>query len=100
MISINLLSNNELEYEMFIPESIKDFIHLTDLMYAINNKKPMVTYEDFYNDGISKNVHPVHEIRNFRRKKKHPQSYSFSDHAYLLSCYFKSELLWYECKIE
>ncbi len=100
MISINLLSNNDLEYEMFIPESVKDFIHLTDLMHAIHKKKKMVSYEDFYNDGISKNVDPVHEIRNYRRKKKFPNSYAFSDHPYLLTCYYKSKLLYYECYIE
>jgi len=45
---------------------------MTDLLFAIHEKKKMVKDEDFYNDGICKNVHPIHEIRNFRRKAKYP----------------------------
>ena len=65
MISINLLSNMEIEYELFIPETVKDLIRILEILHKVNTIKPLVPLVDFYNEGISGNVHPIHEIRAY-----------------------------------
>lgn len=99
MISINLLQNMELEFELFIPESVKDLVQLMEIFFKINQYKNFVPLTDFVNEGISENVHPIHEIRSVDLRRKFPSLFCLSDYPYLLSCFFKSRLILYSNRI-
>ena len=69
MISINLLANMDIEFELYIPETVKNLILMLELLHRVNERRHLIPTTDFYNEGISSKVHPIHEIRNYRQKK-------------------------------
>jgi hypothetical protein len=65
MISINLLQQMELEFELFIPDSVQHLCVIAKLLHDINKRRKFVGISDFYNEGISNSVRPVESINSF-----------------------------------
>jgi len=90
----------EFEFEVFIPESVKNLCEIGKLLHRVNQKKHFVKSAEFYNEGISNNIRPIETIDSFYKKQKilrknkkknrnEEPNFTLCDYPFFLNCFFK-----------